>query len=191
MSKFYYLVAKIPIFDKLILLSLIYTKMKIPGKIIKYLDSNRIKYQIIEHKTVFTAYDKAATLRIKPSVIGKTLVLKADSWLIMVLVAGNKNLDLAKIKKAVNDFHKKIGEKAVKKIDFISETIIKNKFKGIKLGAIPPFGEIWKLPLFADKGLLKEKNIFISSGVYEASFKVSPKVLEKTGAILGNFSKAR
>jgi Ala-tRNA(Pro) deacylase len=155
--------------------------MNIPAKIIKYLDANKIKYEIVEHKTVYTAYDKAATLKIKPNVIGKTLVLKADGGLFMVLVAGNKNLDLGKIKKLAK----------AKKLDFVSETILKNKFKGIKLGAIPPLGEIWKLPLFADKGLMKEKNIFVSSGIYETSFKMSPKVFKKMGAVLGNFSKAK
>jgi Ala-tRNA(Pro) deacylase len=154
--------------------------VKIPTKITKYLDKNKIKYEITEHKKVFTAYDKAATLKIKPNVIGKTLVLKTDKDLVMVLVAGDKNLDLAKIKKAAK----------VKKIDFISETVIKNKFKGVKLGAIPPFADMWKLPLFMDRGFAKEKNIFVSSGVYEASFKISPKVFEKT-AVLGNFSKAK
>jgi len=93
------------------------------------------KTEAIAHKTVYTAYDKAATLKVKPNVIGKTLVLKADKDLIMVLAPGNKNLDLVKIKKAAK----------AKKVDFISETIIKNKFKGIKLGAIPPLGELWKL----------------------------------------------
>ena len=39
--------------------------------------------------------------------------------------------------------------------------------------------------------ILKEKNIFISSGIYEASFKVSPRVFEKLGAVLGNFSKPK
>ena len=71
--------------------------MKIPAKIVKFLDSKKIKYEIVEHKTVYTAYDKAATLKIKPNVIGKTLVLKASGGLVMVLVPGNKNLDLAKI----------------------------------------------------------------------------------------------
>jgi Ala-tRNA(Pro) deacylase len=155
--------------------------MKIPAKIIKYLDKAKIKYEVVGHKTVYTAYDKAATLKIKPNAIGKTLVLKADGVLVMVLVAGNRNLDLGKIKKLAK----------VKKLDFVSETILKNKFKGVKLGAIPPLGKIWKLSLFADRGLMKEKNIFVSSGIYEASFKVSPKILEKLGTILGSFSKAK
>jgi Ala-tRNA(Pro) deacylase len=155
--------------------------MKIPAKITKYLDKVKIKYEIINHKTVYTAYDKAATLKIKPKVIGKTLIMKADKDLIMVLIPGNKNLDLVKIKK--------IAE--AKKIDFVSEKVLKNKFKGVKLGAIPPFGEIWKLQMFMDRGLTKEKSIFVSSGIYETSFKVSPLIFEKLGVTLENFSKAR
>ncbi len=118
--------------------------MKIPQKIIKFLDSKKIKYEIINHKTVYTAYDKAATLKVKPNIIGKTLVLKADKNLIMVLVPGNKNLDLGKIKtptpKGVGAPTKSVGE--AKKISFVSERVLKNKFKGVKLGVIPPFGEL-------------------------------------------------
>ncbi|MDD5145280.1 MAG: YbaK/EbsC family protein [Candidatus Pacebacteria bacterium] len=155
--------------------------MQIPAKILKFLDSKKIKYVVINHRTVYTAYDKATTLKVKPNVIGKTLVLKIDSNLIMVLVPGNKNLDLSKIKKAVG----------VQKINIVSETIIKNKFKGIKIGAIPPAAEIWKLRIFIDNNLMKEKNIFVNSGIYEASFKLSPKVFEKLGAVVGNFGKPR
>lgn len=155
--------------------------MPIPQKTIKSLNESKIKYEIISHRTVYTAYDKAATLKTKPSAIGKTLVLKTDKGLIMGLVSGNKDLDLAKIKKLTK----------AKKIDFISEKVLKNKFKGVKLGAIPPFYGLWKLPVFMDRGLIKEKNIFVSSGIYEASFKLSPKTFEKQGAVLGNFSKAK
>src|SRR4030043_1388689 len=199
-------VAKIWIFGKLEYMPAT-KKLKISQKIIKYLDLSKIKYEIVNHKTVYTAYDKAATLRVKPNVTGKTLILKADSNLIMVLAPGNKNLDLVKLKKLTK----------VKKLGFLSEKVLKNKFsaqggyasgvKGIKLGAIPPFGDLWKLPLFVDRGLLREKSIFISSGIYEASFKVNPKIFENMipakrvpgnfpkgkilGAVLGSFSKPK
>lgn len=155
--------------------------MKISSKLTKLLEGNKVKYEIVSHRTVFTAYDKAATLKVKPNMIGKTLVLKTDKDLALVLIPGNKNLDKNKFRKIAK----------ARKIDFISETVMKNKFKGFKLGAIPPFGEIFKFPTFVDKGLLKEKNIFVNTGIYEVSLKLSPKVFEKLGAILSNFSKAK
>jgi len=155
--------------------------MKIPPKVTKFLVKNKIKYEIISHKTVYTAYDKAATLKVKLKIIGKTLVLKTNRGLVMVLIPGSKNLDKNKFKKA--------GK--FKKADFISETVMKNKFKGFKIGAVPPFGALFKIPAFVDRGLQKEKNILVSSGIYESSIKISPKVAEKLGLIKGNFAKAK
>ncbi len=166
--------------------------MKIPSKIIKFLDRNKIKYGIVNHRTVFTAHDKAATLKVKPNLIGKTLVLKTDKDLTVFLIPGNKNLDKNKAKKEINNWRKGQGLKPAKNVDFISETVMKNKFKGIKIGALPPFGEIFKLPTLIDRGLLKEKNIFVNSGIYEFSFKVSPKIFEKLeNCKIGVFSKAK
>jgi len=165
--------------------------MPISKKLIKYLDSNKIKHELVDHKTVFTAYDKAATLKVKPRLIGKTLVIKTDTDFVMALIPGNKNLDKNKLKKIVNDWRKKQNLKPIKNLDFISEKIMKNKFKGIKIGAVPPFGNLWKLQAFIDRGLLKEKNIFINTGIYETSFKLSPKIFERMGVITGNFSQAK
>ena len=155
--------------------------MPIPQKVIKFLDKKKVKYEIANHRTVYTAYDKAATLKVKPNIIGKTLVLKTSGGLVIALIPGNRNLDKQKFKKVVK----------VKTIDFVSETVMKNKFKGFKIGAVLPFGDLFKIPAFVDGGLLKEKKIFLNTGIYEASFKVSPKVVEKLGLIRGNFAKTK
>lgn len=175
--------------------------MAIPQKVLKFLDANKIKYEIVKHRTVYTAYDKAATLKVKPNLIGKTLVLKMDRDLAIALIPGNKNLDKNKAKKEINNWRKEQGLKSAKKIDFISEKAMKNKFKGIKIGAVPPFGDLYKLPTFIDRGLMsarrilgaggKEKNIFVNSGIYEVSFKLSPKIFEKLGGVFGNFAKVK
>ena len=165
--------------------------MPIPQKLIKFLEKNKIKYEKVEHRQVFTAFDKAATLKAKINTIGKTLVLKADRDLAIALISGNKNLDKKKFKKIVNDWRKKQGHKSAKSIDFISEKLMKAKFKGFKIGAVPPFGELFEIPTFIDRGLLREKNILVNSGIYTASLNLSPKIFEKLGAIKGSFSKAK
>jgi len=167
--------------------------MPISKKLLKFLTENKARYEIIPHRTVYTAYDKAATLKLKPNIIGKTLVLKMDKLISVVLIPGNKNLDKNKFKKIANDWQKKKEEKPVKKVDFISEKIMKNKFKGVKIGAIPPFGNLWKLPTFIDKGLLKNPKILINGGDYNFSIKITGAVLKKLipDLVIGNFSKAK
>ena len=52
--------------------------MPIPQKITKYLEKARVKYEPVKHKIVYTAHDKAATLRVPEKIVGKTLVMKFD-----------------------------------------------------------------------------------------------------------------
>lgn len=165
--------------------------MPIIKKLEKFLKENKIQYQEINHRTVFTAHDKAATLKIKEKSIGKTLLIKTDRDLTLVLIPGNKNFDKVKFKKSVNKWRKKAGQKPVKNIDFASEVLMKNKIKGVKVGAVPPFSKLWKLPAFIDKTLGKEKEVILNSGNYNSSIKIKRKEFKKLDFIQGIFSKAR
>ena len=155
--------------------------MTISAKLNKFLSQNKVKFEEIKHRQVFTGLDKAATLRVKPGLIAKTLVMRSGKDLAMAILAANRNLNKKKFAKASK----------LKNPDFVSETLIKNRIKGFKVGAIPPFGQLFKMPTFIDRGLLKEKMVFISAGNYETSLKLSSKVLEKLGAIKSDFSEPR
>ena len=68
----------------------------------KFLATNKAKYEIIEHKTVYTAFDKAATLRAKPQEVGKSVVVCFDKKHYMLgLIPANKNLDKKKLLKTI------------------------------------------------------------------------------------------
>jgi len=162
----------------------------IPGKIIKFLEKGKVKYEILKHRTVYTAFDKAKTLKVLEKMVGKTLILKTDGKLAMVLILANKNLDLQKFKKLAKALP---AGRQVKKIDFASERLIKNKFKGVKVGATPPFGNLWGLRTFIDNSLMKEKEIILNGGDYNFSIKISSNQLKKIlpDAIFGNFSEKK
>ena len=53
-------------------------KTKLPAKLLKYLEKAGVKHDILEHKTVFTAMDAAATMKKKLNEIAKSLLVKAD-----------------------------------------------------------------------------------------------------------------
>lgn len=177
----------------------------------KLLKDAKVKYELVKHKTVYTALDKAKTLRIKPKEVAKTLVLKLGAGktaqYVMALIPADKNFDKEKFKKLYNDWNKKIAKadgstvltikgkvfKAVKEIDFAEEKWIKkNIFKTKAGGAAPPFGNLFKMPSFVDKSLLKVKKLVINAGGFERSIIIAGSQLEKTGkAIKGSFSKAK
>ena len=160
--------------------------MPISQKLIKFLEKNKVKYESIKHRTVYTAYDKAQTLRFSQKMVGKTLVLKINppaGGMAIISISANKNLDKNKFKKIAK----------TKKVDFVSERIIKNKLKGVKVGVIPPFGNLWRLPTFIDAQLLTQSKIIVNGGDYNWSIKISPANLKKLipDLIIGSFSKSR
>ena len=167
--------------------------MPIPKKLINFLEKNKVKYEAMQHRTVYTAYDKARTLKVPEKTIVKTLVAKADRDFVFVLVPSNKNLDKVKFKKTVNIWRKKQGSKSVKKIGFATEIWMKKNLKGIKIGATPPFGSLWKLPIFADRALMRNTKIIVNSGNYNWSFKITPTGFKKAipDLVLGSFSKKK
>ena|SRR3989344_8591510 len=157
--------------------------MPIPKKLLKFLDKNKVKYEMMQHRTVYTAYDKAKTLRVPDKIVGKTLVLKTNKELAIILIPANKNLDKNKFRKIAK----------VKKADFSSERLMKNKLKGVKVGAIPPFGILWKLKTFMDQSFFKQPKIILNAGDYKCSIKISPAHLKKIipDLTIGGVSKAR
>lgn len=162
--------------------------MGIAKTITKYLDEKKYKYQIVEHKTVFTAWDKAQTEKVKPQEIAKTLVMKADNDHILALVPSNKKLDKAKLLKLANASRKKKGLKAYKKINFANEAWMKKNLPG-RVGATAPFLGLTKCDIFMDNILAKNKKIQVGSGEYTASFLISvSQYLKIENPAKGSFS---
>lgn len=157
--------------------------MPVSKKIINFLEKSKVKYKILQHKTVFTAFDKVQTLKVPGKIVGKTLILKGGKELFFCTIPANKNLNLKKIKKLIDR----------EKIELASEKLIKNKITGVKVGAIPPFGNLWKAKTLIDKSFKKEKEIIINGGDWKFSIKISPKDLPKLVSDLkwGSFSERK
>ena len=156
-------------------------KVKIPAKLIKKLDEAEIKYEVIPHRVVFTAFDLAQTTGAKIQEITKTLLLKADKGYILTLLPANANLDLDKLKKLVK----------AKKIKFVNEKEMVKNLK-IKAGAIHPFGSLFKLQIFVDNKVAKLKTAFFQPGSYTESIKMKVKdFIKLEEPINGAFSKAK
>lgn len=157
--------------------------MAILKKIITYLEKNKIKYEVLEHRKVYTALDAAETQHMKPQEIVKTMVIKADNNYLLALLAANKNVDKNKLKKVINVWISKLPEdsdwlksfkKAVKKVGWANEAWMKKNMLG-KVGATPPFGSLVNLPVFMDGPLFNAKDLIVNSGEYTESIKLKSK----------------
>lgn len=153
----------------------------ISKKLLNYLDKVKVSYKTVKHKTVYTAYDVAQTLKAKLSEVAKTLVVKADKAYVLIVLPASHRLDLKKLKKILK----------AKKVEIAKEKVMSTVFK-IKPGAITPFGALYKVPVFVDKALLKAKKIIASAGTYEDSVIMTAKnFIKAVKGTMGDFGKKR
>lgn len=135
--------------------------MTIPSKTRSYLDSRKVKYEVVAHKTVFTAYDLAQTTKTPLSEIAKTLLVKADGTYWLALVRAADRIDLAKLKKTIN----------AKKVSIVDEKEM-TKALTVKPGALTPFAGMHKLSAVIDRVLTKMGKALFGSGSFEFSIRM-------------------
>lgn len=140
----------------------------IPARILSHLKKNKIKHEVLKHKTVYTAYDLANTLAKKLNEIAKTLVVKVDKKYVLVVLPAHLRLDLAKLKKVMK----------AKSAELAPEKVMEKVFK-VKPGAVTPFGSLHKVEVLLDKALLKTQKAIISAGSFTESLRLKVKDLHK------------
>src|SRR3989344_1049163 len=153
--------------------------MAIPKTTKNYLDKKMAKYEILTHKTVYTAYDVAQTLRKELKEIAKSLLVAADKAYIIAVVPAHLKIDLAKLRKSLK----------AKKITIPPEKVMVKVFK-VKPGALTAFGGLHQVEVWVDKSLLKTKDIILAAGSFTDSVRMKAKdFIEMEQARLASFAK--
>ncbi|MCK5061023.1 YbaK/EbsC family protein [Candidatus Parcubacteria bacterium] len=162
-------------------------RTKLPAKLVKYLDKAGISHEILEHRTVYTAMDTAATMKKKINEIAKALYVKADKDYYVVILPADYNLDFSKLSKCLSAR----ADKPYKVIKIPGEKIMLKALK-IKKGAVSAFGNMHKLPVAMDKGLTKVKKAVFSSGSFNHSVEMAVKdFIKLEEVIVGSFGKKK
>ncbi len=143
--------------------------MSLPKKLEKILDEAKVKYEVVPHRIVYTAFDRAATLKAKVTEVAKTLVLKSDKGPLMVILSAGHQLDLTKLTKLAK----------AKKIRIPSEKDIVT-ILSMKKGSVISFASLYGLPLYVEKQFLKNKRGIFSGGSFKESIVMLVKDFIKT-----------
>lgn len=156
--------------------------MAIPVKIASYFKKLKIKYKPLCHKTVYTAYDVASTLKAKLGEVAKTVYVVADKKHVIVVLPASHLLDLKKLKKILK----------AKKAEIAKEKLMTQVFK-IKQGAIVPLQGLHKgAEVLVDKTFSRAKRVIMSAGTFEDSLEMKTKdFLKAVGGKLGDFGKKK
>ncbi|MBM3813343.1 MAG: YbaK/EbsC family protein [Acidimicrobiia bacterium] len=128
-----------------------------------FLDSNHVRYETISHSPAYTAQEIAAATHISGREIAKTVILKIDGELAMMVLPASQLVDLRHIQ----------GELQAQSVELATEKEFKDRFPDCETGAMPPFGHLYNMKLFSDHALSKDQEIAFNAGNHRELIKLS------------------
>jgi Ala-tRNA(Pro) deacylase len=120
----------------------------------EFLDSHQIKYVAISHSVAYTANGIAALTHIPGRELAKTVIVKIDHALAMAVISASQHVDLALLKAATG----------AATVELATEDEFRDRFPDCETGAMPPFGNLYGISVFADEGLSRDKEIAFNAG---------------------------
>lgn len=118
------------------------------------LKENHIQYQVLSHSPAYTAPEIAEIAHISGHHLAKTVIVKLDNKLAMLVGPANMKFNFRALKNELN----------VKSIELASEFEFQDRFQDCELGAMPPLGDPYEMDVFVDERLLADEEIAFNAG---------------------------
>ncbi len=151
------------------------------SKVRAFLDQHQIRYVVISHSKAFTAQGIAALAHISGKELAKTVILKLDGSLAMAVLPASYQVDLAAIKKA----------SGVRVAELSSEREFAQHFPDCETGAMPPFGNLYGIPVYVDETLTEDEEIAFNAGSHYELIRMCYRDFEKlVNPLVMDFSSA-
>lgn len=123
-------------------------------KLKKFLNEHNVKYQIISHSLAYTALEVAQAAKISGYELAKTVIVKADGKIVMVVLPARDKLDLELVKSALH----------ANLVSVAPEEEFAEHFPDCEIGAMPPFGHLYDIPVYVAQELSHDQNIAFNAG---------------------------
>lgn len=123
-------------------------------KLVEFLDQERVSYQIIRHTPSYTAQGVAAATHISGKELVKTVIVKLDGVFSMVVVPASRRVDVPGLRRALGTMDVLVA----------SEEEFKDRFPGCETGAMPPFGNLYGMPVIVDSNVTADDEIAFNAG---------------------------
>ncbi|MDX1740360.1 MAG: YbaK/EbsC family protein [Rhodothermales bacterium] len=120
----------------------------------EYLDKHQIKYVTIRHSPAYTAQEVAASAHVPGREMAKTVMVKLDEDIAMAVLPASYHVDLDRLREITG----------ARRIELATEDEFKDLFPACEVGAMPPFGNLYELRVFADASLAEDEEIAFEAG---------------------------
>jgi Ala-tRNA(Pro) deacylase len=95
--------------------------------------------------------------------LAKTVIVKIDGQMAMAVLPASRQIDFGLLKDALG----------AKSVELASEAEFQGLFPDSELGAMPPFGNLYGLPVYVAESLTEDQEIAFNAGSHSVLFQMA------------------
>ncbi len=127
-----------------------------------YLRENGAPFEVQHHPRAVTAQEVAATEHVPGKMLAKVVMVAADGEMVMLSLPAPYQVDLEKVGKMLGAEEARLAE----------EEEFEGAFPDCEVGAMPPFGNLYGLPVYVEETLTEDETIFFRAGTHTDTMSV-------------------
>jgi Ala-tRNA(Pro) deacylase len=136
--------------------------MQCKEKLENYLREHQIPFQEQQHSRAFTAQDVAASEHVPGKTVAKVVIVFADGKMVMLVLPAPYRVDFTRAGAALG----------AKQVRLAGEAELGAAFPDCEVGAMPPFGNLYHLPVYVDKHLAEDESIIFPVGTHTETMRL-------------------
>jgi Ala-tRNA(Pro) deacylase len=130
--------------------------MPIPPTLKARLDREHVHYDILTHQQTFRAVSVAHTLHLPEQKMAKVVIVKVKEHFVTTVLPATAKVDFQRLRKIFGTHRVRLA----------TEEEIAQLFPDCEVGAMPPFGTLYGLPVYVDRSLARDGEIFFEGGTH-------------------------
>src|SRR5579864_8220748 len=124
----------------------------------QYLTRSHVNFSVQHHPKAITAREVAASEHVPAEEFAKSVVVVADARPYLLVIPASEHLELEGLGQRLG-----LGDTVVQLAD---ETEIARLFPDCAVGAAPPLGNCYGMPVYVDSALAKHDSIVFNAGTH-------------------------
>jgi Ala-tRNA(Pro) deacylase len=122
-----------------------------------------VKYDVTAHPLAYTAQEVATVEHVSGYDVAKVVMAAVDDRLVMLVLPAPHRVDLEKVKRG-------LGATTVR---LAREDEFAKLFPDCDLGAMPPFGNLYGIPVYVDRTLTHDPKIVFNAGSHRETMTIA------------------
>ena len=130
--------------------------MAINEKLRAFLEQEHAEYAHTVHPQAYTAREVASAEHLSNREVAKAVVVFGDEGYHMLVIPANRLVDFQEVRLTLGLTHARLA----------TETELAKLFADCELGAMPPTGNLYHMPVYLDSSLASEEHIAFNAGTH-------------------------